>query len=1066
MSNISFRGSARRKGFSPIQVPNQSQKILAEGERTIRGMRDVQQAQIRNREEFLEVTKDNQRKVAYQDEKNENLRRGFAKSFLDAELQNLKTKIKDVSPGGGDYMNFQTREKLKELIPKAIQSVGQIQEMRLESATKKAIALGSANVFRTPREVQAFRRGFKDVGWAQEEMNRVIERADAMDPKLAAYIRGLGGMDLLATSNLFLAEQGKNGFRNWINNEGGDVLLHPTTGYSLSVLRSKGDTEGARAQINWLEQEFKSHFGQYQKDGSMRLEGASLQAIAHNMDPYMQRAKEEVLKFTRSAEVTRLEQEKLDNINTTFRAAVLAEGGPKQGFSAENIVNWHQIESAGNPQKKVALLDFAGHRLESMARTGELDVGDIDRIMQSEVCINGNCAEFMTQPQWKEWLHKASKAAADRAALQTTRNDEVEKRFSNKVMQDTLATTKQLGRPLNAEEVKGLKETIISRKYNPDDANWSWLKDYENAEEALYNDQDELLQGLVDKGNLDLRTLYMDPTIHPSLIEKYKDKAKDSFKNLPENTKKYYVKGIEQAVAAQANKSGTPKTRDLRGAQTEAMTARAIMDYHTRAQQKVASGSFPSTADAYDAAFTELTKDIKDGIGLYELNKNADDTIDYDNPGFKHFGQVSIDVKGLEYKQQALEDRNFISLSSDNGGVARADVQEIVKQPLTGKYPSIVHKIKQAYPNKTLNEVANSILEANGLDPIEPRGLSRVERYVHPSVKKLITKHASNARINRATEKTTKMMNPDVDPKEVELEMSKTPNAVAADEEDNGHNAVTTPNTTGTTTGTELFGKPITEMTTGEVSELQNQGRLGEVGAFGIDGKTLKFYIDSNLVDPGVPFDDVTQRTIALENNIDLAGTFFADADSLEPIYGIGQRWYTEDSELMTPISGLGPLAVEALRLTADETLDKIGKGFDIAGEAIEEEVLNPVKEGFEIAGETTQAAAKKYVKDPVDATAQQVGEGFQIAAESIQDTSKRLVYDPTMAATKAVQTQFKNLWESQITERVERWEEALTKYISMKQQLAGQGWDVYKFRPEVEGVLMNHTINHYVEAE
>ena len=168
----------------------------------------------------------------------------------------------------------------------------------------------------------------------------------------------------------------------------------------------------------------------------------------------------------------------------------------------------------------------------------------------------------------------------------------------------------------------------------------------------------------------------------------------------------------------------------------------------------------------------------------------------------------------------------------------------------------------------------------------------------------------------------------------------------------------------------------------------------------------------------------------------------------------------------MTPSSGLGPLAVEALRLTADETLDKIGKGFDIAGEAIEEEVLNPVKEGFEIAGETTQAAAKKYVKDPVDATAQQVGEGFQIAAESIQDTSKRLVYDPTMAATKAVQTQFKNLWESQITERVERWEEALTKYISMKQQLAGQGWDVYKFRPEVEGVLMNHTINHYVEAE
>ena len=1066
MSNISFRGSARRKGFNPIQVPNQSQKILAEGERTIRGMRDVQQAQIRNREEFLDVTKENQRKVQYQNEKNEDLRKQFARSYLDAELQHLKTKIKDVSPGGGDYMNMQNREKLKELIPKAIETFGQVQEFRLQRATEKATALGSANVFRSQKEIQAFRYANQNIGWAQEAMNKVIDRAEAIDPKLAAHIRGLGGMDLLATSNLFLAEQGKNGFSNWINNEGGAELKHPETGYTLAVLRSKGDTEGARSQVNYLEGVFKQQFGQYKSDGTMRLEGASLQAIAHHMDPYMQRAKEEVLKYTRSNELTRLEQEKLDKINTTFRSAVLGEGGPKQGFSAENIVNWHQIESTDNPQKKVALLDFAGHRLVSMARTGELDVGDIDRMMQSEVCINGKCDVFMNQPQWKEWLHKASKASADRAALQTKRNDEHEKSFSNFLMEDTINTAKQLGRPLNAQEIRELKETVVGRKYNPADANWSWLKDYENAEEAEYNADDERLKALEDKGQLDLRTLYMDPTIHPSLIEKYKDKAKDSFKNLPENTKKYYVKGIEQAIAAQANKSGTPKTRDLRGAQTEAMTARAIMDYHTRAQQKVASGSFSSTADAYDAAFVELTKDIKDGAGLYELNKNADDTIDYDNPGFKHYGQVSIDVKGLEYKQQALEDRNFISLSSDNGGVARADVQEIVKQPLTGQYPSIVHKIKQAYPNKTVNEVANSILEANGLDPIEPRGLSRVERYVHPSVKKLITQHASNARINRATEKTTKMMNPDVDPKEVELEMSKTPNAVAADPEDNGHNAVTTPNTTGTTTGTELFGKPITEMTTGEVSELQNQGRLAEVGAFGIDGKTLKYYIDSGLIAYDDPFDDVTQRTIALENNADLAGTFFADADSLEPIYGIGQRWYTEESELMTPISGLGPLAVEALRIQADETLDKIGEGFEIAGEAIKEEVLNPVKEGFEIAGETTQAAAKKYVKDPVDATVQQVGEGFQTAAETIQDTSKRLVYDPTIAATQAVQTQFKNLWESQITERVERWEEALTQYISMKQQLAGQGWDVYKFRPEVEAVLMNHTINNYAEAE
>ena len=1067
MSNISFRGSARRKGFSPIQVPNQSQKILAEGSRTIRGMRDVAQANIRNREEFLDVTKENQRKVAYQNEKNEDLRKQFAKSYLDAELQHLKTKIKDVSPGGGDYMNMQTREKLAELIPKAIESFGQIQEMRLQSATEKATALGSANVFRSQEEIQAFRYANQNVGWAQQAMNTVIDRAEAMDPKLASYIRGLGGMDLLATSNLFLAEQGKNGFRKWVNGDGGGALLkNPATGYTLDVLRNKGDVEATRDHINWLEGKFKSQFGQYKKDGSMRLEGASLKAIAHHMDPYIQRAKEEVLTYTKSKELTRLELEKQEKINTTFRAAVIGEGGPKQGFTGENLVNWHQIESAGNPQKKIALLDFAGHRLVKMAQTGELDIGDIDRIMQSEVCINGNCTEFMNQPHWKEWLHKASKASADRAALQTTRINEAEIRFSNFIKDDTLNTTKQLGRPLNAEEVKDLKETVVGRGYNPDSANWDWLKAYENAEEAVIADQMARFEGYKKEGSLTLEKLYLDPTIHPQVIAEFKDKAKFSFAQLKQSQQTKLRNSITNTVSSQAQQSGRPAALENRGGQTLNMSVLALEEYFVKGAEYAASGSYSTPIEAWTAASADLIKEIKGpdgkGSGIYALNLNRNNTVDFDRDtaGFKYFGKLGIDVKGDEYYKQARTDTNFIYLSSEEDGVSKADVQ-ILKQTLTRTnnltYPSFLKQIKKAYPNKTLNEVANVVLEANGEDPIEPRGLSRVERYVHPSVKKLITKHSSTARINRATEITTKKMNPEVDPKEVELEMSKTPNAVAADEENNGHDAITTPNTTGTTTGSELFGKPITEMTTGEVSQLQNDGRLAEVGAFGIDGKTLKYYIDSGLVDPNDPFDDVTQRTIALENNIDLAGTFFADADSLEPIYGIGQRWYTEDTQLMTPISGLGPLAVEALKLQADETLDKIGKGFELAGEAVQEEVLDPVKEGF------------------------------QSAAESIQDTSKRLVYDPTMAVTKAVSTQFKKLWESRIPQQVatsivttpgtqtiakgvstgaQKLEKALAEYVAMKQQLAGQGWDVYKFRPEVEGVLMNHTINKYFEAE
>lgn len=1085
MSNISFQGHRRRKGFNPIQVPNQSQKILAESERTIRGMRDVQKAQIQGREDFIEIKQQNERKVAFQNEKNEDLRKQFAKGYLKAELQHLETKIKDVSPGGGDYMNFQTREKLKELIPKAIQSVANIQEMRLANATKKMVAIGSNQYFKSPEEIFALKQQYRNIGWAEQSINKAKLRweREGVNEDTIAHLSSLSGMELLATTNLYLAEQGKNGFKNWITPSpegaeggGGYVFVNPRTGHNLASLQVNGTPEQHREHLNFLEREFKTPFSQFSaQDGTKDLEGASLDAIALHMDPYIQETKQGLMNAFSEKHKGRLKEAAIKASSVKLRNALWSFGGPNGGYGTEQFIDYINQESGGETSQMPAVIARSEVELQGMILSGEMNIGHLSNIADGETTINGKKDLLRNHPQYKGMFQRLFKHANERLEAEVTANETQEIAWSNNMKSHVFETAKVLKRPLNREEITEVKELIVSRGYDPAGKNFSWLTDYQNAEEAEIADQMKLFEGIEKQGTLTLAKLYLDPTIHPQVIEKFKDKAKDSFAQFDTSIQTKLRNSITNTVASQAKKGGTPAALENRSGQTLALSAIALEEYQIKGAQYVASGAYKTPIEAWTAASTDLIKEITGpdgkGTGYYKLNLNSDGSIDYDRDtaGFAYFGNIDIDVKGDEYYKQARTDNNFIYLSSDEEGVSKADVQ-ILKQTLNRTnnltYPSFIKQIKKAYPNKTLNEVANIVLEANGEDPVEPRGLSRVERYIHPTFKKLITNNCSLARCNRATEATTKIMNPDVDPKEVELEMSKTPNAIAADPENNGHDAITTPNTTGTTTGTEMFGKSITEMTTGEISGLQNQGRLGEVGAFGIDGKTLKYYLYSGLVDPEAPFDDVTQRTIALENNIDLAGTFFADADSYQKIYGVGQSWYTEESELMTPISGLGPLAVKALQITADESLEKIGKGFELAGEAVKEEVLNPVGEGFKIAGETTQAAAKKYVTDPVDATVQQVGEGFQIAAETIQDTSKRLVYDPTMAATKAVQTQFKNLWDSQITERVERWEEALTQYILMKQQLAGQGWDVYKFRPEVEGVLMNHTIKNYFEVE
>ena len=96
MKQKSYRRQVARKAFDPIQAPDVSTRILQESENTIRGMRDVQEAELRNRQEYLNSLKDTQRLEEEVREKNFNLKTEFAEAYRDAELQHYKTRLNDV----------------------------------------------------------------------------------------------------------------------------------------------------------------------------------------------------------------------------------------------------------------------------------------------------------------------------------------------------------------------------------------------------------------------------------------------------------------------------------------------------------------------------------------------------------------------------------------------------------------------------------------------------------------------------------------------------------------------------------------------------------------------------------------------------------------------------------------------------------------------------------------------------------------------------------------------------------------------------------------------------------
>ena len=144
MRNLSFRGYAQNKGFDPLKVPDETWKLQDETERTLRGMREVRNQNLQNRNEVLNTLKSNQAKERNNRDSNQRLKEEFAKAFHDAEMQNYERKVLDqnvkIREAQQDYQRF---EKLKDLAPKAFMALGQLHTMRVDKILGKRSELNS-----------------------------------------------------------------------------------------------------------------------------------------------------------------------------------------------------------------------------------------------------------------------------------------------------------------------------------------------------------------------------------------------------------------------------------------------------------------------------------------------------------------------------------------------------------------------------------------------------------------------------------------------------------------------------------------------------------------------------------------------------------------------------------------------------------------------------------------------------------------------------------------------------------------------------------------------------------
>ena len=131
MANLTFRGSARSKGFDPLNVPDETNKLLRETERTLRGMNEVRNQNNRNRTAVQSAIDNNFAKEERQRDRNQNLLEDFRDIYHKAELQHYETRIKNAQTAETEarrkYDNF---NKLKDLSVSAFRAVADFNRER------------------------------------------------------------------------------------------------------------------------------------------------------------------------------------------------------------------------------------------------------------------------------------------------------------------------------------------------------------------------------------------------------------------------------------------------------------------------------------------------------------------------------------------------------------------------------------------------------------------------------------------------------------------------------------------------------------------------------------------------------------------------------------------------------------------------------------------------------------------------------------------------------------------------------------------------------------------------
>ena len=866
MDQVKYQGYAQRTAFDPIKVPDQTARILAEGERTIRGMQAVRNQERENRDAYLSGLQRKNALEAQNRESNYNLDKSFRDKYQQAVQQNYRVKVDDANRSAGDI------EKITGSLTAFSQTLAKTYAGYQEKKNEAEELAGYNSVFElgiTLDEYNALKAGEAKIDGFDQATNGVIQQLQerGISAEQIAQIRGLSGRRQYGAMKAFAIQGADNYPLFRAENQDREFEIDGQT-YSLNTARNAGPSVWAAVNAQLRTEYLKQYRGldakflnEYLFKGMRDVENQEKISFANDRQ---------------KALATEYKEQQTNELVTDYKAT-----------GAQGILDWIQRTSGGTSiglrNQRQAAIDI----LVDLAKTGQFTASDLDDLKGLGVTLNGSSTPKAFGELYGRDLTKLDDAINE-FNLKQYKQDEFEQEQQKKDAITQLHDFVTENGPLSEDEKKQYEEwwRQTFREHPPGD-----VTKFTTTEELADTEAKEALEAKARAGQLTTLEL-MSGRYSTTLINQFRSFAKQGdtvSKEFVTSTKKAVDQSLKQSMGLLAT-----SPEQITG-QFYMMQAIAHQDLEARAQKLMAKGSSPE--EAYQEAYQELDKEIQkgqQGQGQYALRMINGQPASGNDAGFQALGKDSGQQQSIRRISQM---RNRIA--SDHKVITKANIlthDEVVAIKNVGKggsIPRFVYALNDMYPNMTPFELMDVLMESAGQKPITRPPSAAVYDGVRPQFRGLMTFRPSLSR----TAQAYAMSGGPGAPYKALLDLIASKES-SNDTVNGGYDSLNTGGSDGghtahgSGTGLGKFGRSLTEMTVGEVMDYQSRGVLHATGRYQIIGSTLRGLVANGKASRSDLYDQNTQDRLAIALVHGRAGKFFrGEVGAGAVVGGMGQEW-------------------------------------------------------------------------------------------------------------------------------------------------------------------------------